>query len=224
MNSISTQLRAAQAPSAAPPRPAAAPQSAEPKETLGSTTAPPPWAQKPSVDIARAQKPTAGQKQGISAGKVAALGVGLLAAGVGIGAGVMGSSTAAEAKGAQQVQTQQTREERKASENLSFLNQIGKQEGGGLKIDGTSVVDRFFGTQREATPQQALNALKGGGNVYFFESQGDAPVTISSYDQLSSTTRDLRERIAQTKIEQGVENIKDGLKQVGKNIGDIFRD
>ncbi len=174
--------------------------------------------------MAKAQKPTAGQKQGITAGKAVLLGVGCLAAGVGVTAAVMGSSTAAEAKGAQQVQTQQTREERKASENLSFLNQIGKQEGGGLKIDGTSVMDRLFGTQREATPQQALNALKGGGNVYFWESQGDAPVTISSYDQLASTTRDLRERVAQTKIEQGVENIKDGLKQVGKNIGDIFRD
>lgn len=223
MNSISSQLRAAGAPTTSPARPASSPQPADPKETLGTTAPPPPWAQKPALEVAKAQKPTAGQKQGLTTGKAVLLGVGCLAAGVGVTAAVMGGATAAEAKGPQQVQTQQTREERKASENLTFLNNIGRQEGGGLKIDGTGMVDRFFGNQREATPQQALTALRGGANVYFFESQGDAPVTISTYEQLSDVTRDLKDRIAQTKLEQGAQNIKDGLKQLGENIGDIFR-
>ena len=196
------------------PKPVAA---SGPKESFQSSEANPAWMKKPQFQPDNSEKDTV--KRGMSTGKTLALVATTLIA----GAGAVGLATAHPGPTHAQIQLSQ-RDANKAEKNFGFLHETVSQQGGSLKSDPSSLLGRVFHQQSPVDAVGATQALAQGYTVYVYptaDSQQGIP--INSLEDLKQITNQARAEVSEAHIKEGLNNLKQGLKQVGESISDVFR-
>ena len=192
-----------------------------PGESFQPGQAGPAWLQKPNFDQ-RAEQPTRSNKRTLSVGsKVALISAGLVA-----GAGALGVATAHPGPTNPQIQMS-SRDADKALNNFEVLQKTVSSQGGTLKSDPSSLLGRVFHQQSKVDANEAVTALSQGYTVYLYPT-ADAPegIPIRSTQDLKELTSLARKQSAQQSLKQGLENFKEGFKNLGEQIsgelGDIF--
>jgi len=195
---------------------------ASPRETFQQGTAEAEWLQKPQFDRA-AEEPRRSNRRTLSVGHKVAL----ITAGLAAGAGAVGLATAHPGATNPSVQLSQ-KDAQKALNNFQYLDELVRSQGGSLKSDPQTLLGRVFHHQTEVDASQAVAALSQGYTVHLYptaESQEGVP--IRSVQDLKQITSVARQQVAEQHFKQGLENLKDGLRDLGRSIeneiGDIFR-
>jgi len=187
-----------------------------PKESFQSGEANPAWMQKPKFQPDPAEKDTS--KRGLSTGKTVALVVTTLVA----GAGAVGLATAHPGPTHSQIQLSQ-RDANKAEKNFGFLAETVAQQGGSLKSDPSSLLGRVFHQQSPVDAAGATQALAQGYTVYVYPTAESQGIPINSLEDLKQITNQARAEVSEAHLKEGINSLKQGLKQMGESISDVFR-
>lgn len=195
---------------------------AGPNECFIPGEASPGLMQRPHFD-SPAEQPLKSGKKGLGVGHKVAL----ITAGLAAGAGAIGLATAHPGATNPQVQLSQ-RDANRALDNFAFLEQVVTPQGGSLKSDPQSLTARVFHHQQEVDAPGALQALSQGYTVYVYPTaESEEGIPIRSSQQLRQITNQAREEVAKNNLRQGLENLREGLKDLGDNLRegleDIFR-
>jgi len=196
-----------------PPKPAA---TFGPEESFQSGEANPAWMRKPQFQPDNSEKDTS--RRGMSTGKTLALVATTLLA----GAGAVGLATAHPGPTHSQIQLSQ-RDANKAEKNFGFLHETVAQQGGSLKSDPSSLLGRVFHQQSPVDAIGATQALAQGYTVYVYPTAESQGIPINSLEDLKQITNQARAEVADAHIKDGINSIKQGLKQVGESISDVFK-
>ena len=148
----------------------------------------------------------------IAAIAAAGLGVGVVAAGV--------------LSGPAQVQIQvqmSTREAARAREGFETLSHLGQNQGGGLRPEPTRLLDRLRGHQPQVNSGQALQTMLEGRSVYFYPAAQGAPVEIRTPEELRDLVREVKNEATKARFREGAHQFKEGFRDLGRQIGDVFR-
>ncbi|MBI3927556.1 MAG: hypothetical protein HY319_18600 [Armatimonadetes bacterium] len=148
----------------------------------------------------------------VSAGKAFALGVAATLAVLGGAALVSDLSPPPEPS----LSVPLTHGQRRALEQLDLIHTEAQQFGGSLKVDG------YF-LKKQATPSQAFEALSQGDPVHFYPTgDAQAPVTIHNPFELEQVARRVREVRIERSIREGIEEIREGMRELGRELRDIL--
>lgn len=193
-----------------------------PRESYQPASAEAEWLQKPSFDRA-AEEPRRSNRRTLGVGQKVAL----ITAGLAAGAGAVGLATAHPGATNPSVQLSQ-KDAQKALNNFQYLDQLVRSQGGSLKSDPQTLLGRVFHHQTEVDASQALSALSQGYTVHLYPSgESQEGIPIRSVQDLKQITSVARQQVAEQHFKQGLENLKDGLRDLGRTIeqeiGDIFR-
>lgn len=190
-----------------------------PSESFQSGEVAPGLMKRPYFQPSPAEKPEA-TKRGLSTGKTLALVTTTLIA----GAGALGLANAHPGPTHGQIQMSQ-RDAHKAEKNFAYLSEVVAQQGGSLKSDPNTLTGRIFHQQRPVDASGATQAMADGYTVYLYPSaQSEEGIPINSLEELKQITGQVRAEVAEAHIKQGLENLKDGLNQVGRSIQDGLDD
>ncbi|MBS2037896.1 hypothetical protein JST97_23120, partial [bacterium] len=185
-----------------------------PAESFSPAEAAPGLMKKPQFPSTSAAEKAEASKRGLSTGKT----LGLVAATLAAGAGVVGLANAHPGPTHAQIQLSE-RDAQKADKNFSFLSEVVTKQGGSLKADPNTLTGRVFHQQRAVDARGATRALAEGYTVYVYpSSQSEQGIPIQSLDDLKQITAQARSEVAQSHLKQGLESLKDGINQVGKSI------
>lgn len=169
-----------------------------------------PWLQKPQFDKSQAVSP----KKAWGTGQKVALGAACLAAGAGLAVGIM------NVQGPPPVRVELSqRQSQRALEQFSYLEQVG----GTLRSEPGNLVEKLFNHQPEVDAQGAVQTLTRGQNVFWYPSEDAPPIEIHNTDGLRQLTTQVRTEMVKQQVQRGVEEVAEGLKNLGQEIGDIFR-
>ncbi len=190
-----------------------------PSESFQSGEAAPGLMKKPHFQPSPAERPEA-NRRGLNTGKTVALVVTTLVA----GAGALGLANAHPGPTHAQIQMSQ-RDAHKAEKNFAYLNEVVTQQGGSLKSDPNTLTGRVFHQQRPVDAAGATQAMADGYTVYLYPTaQSEEGIAINSLEELKQITGQVRSEVAEAHLKQGLENLKDGLNQVGRSIQDGLDD
>lgn len=187
-----------------------------PKESFQSAEANPAWMKKPQFEPDKSEKDTT--KRGMSTGKTLALVVTTLVA----GAGAVGLATAHPGPTHAQIQLS-PRDANKAEKNFGFLHETVSQQGGSLKSDPSSLLGRVFHQQSPVDAVGATQALAQGYTVYVYPTAESEGIPIHSLEDLKQITNQTRAEAAEANLKEGFNTLKQGLKQMGESISDVFK-
>ena len=198
------------------------PSAGDPRESFTSSEPSGPWSKKPHFEE---QFSTRSSKKAMGTGQKVALVAAGLAAGAGIAVGVMNASSPPTV----QVQIS-ARDARRAEEQFGYLQQVGQSFGGSLRGEPGSLVEKLFQRQPEIDGAQAVKSLSYGQTVFWYPSEDGSAIEIRNTEQLSQVTRQVRQQMARSEFERGVENLKEAGRQLGDQLkdeldklGDLFR-
>lgn len=181
-----------------------------PQESFATSQPPAPWLQKPQFEKQEATPP----KKSWGTGQKVALGAACLAAGAGLAVGIM------NVQGPPPVRVELSqRQSQKATEQFRYLEQVG----GTLRSEPGNLVEKLFNHQPEVNAQGAVQTLTRGQTVFWYPSEDAPPIQIHNTDGLRQLTTQVRTEIAKQQLQRGVEEVAEGLKNLGQEIGDIFR-
>ncbi len=193
-----------------------------PRESFTASEPVGPWAKKPHFEE---QFSTRSQKKSMGTGQKVALVAAGLAAGAGIAVGVMHTSSPPTV----QVQIS-ARDARRAEEQFGYLQQVGQSFGGSLRGEPSSLMQKLFQQQPEIDGAQAVRNLSYGQTVFWYPGEDSQAIEIRSPEQLNQVTRQVRQQMARSEFERGIENLKEAGRQLGDQLkdeldklGDIFR-
>lgn len=194
----------------------------DPRETFTTSEPLGPWGKKPHFEEHMSTRST---RKSMGTGQKVALVAAGLAAGAGIAVGVMNAS----APPTVQVQIS-ARDARRAEEQFGYLQQVGQSFGGSLRGEPSSLVEKLFQRQPEIDSSQAVRSLSYGQTVFWYPSEGGSAIEIHDTEQLSHVTRQVRQQMARSEFERGIENLKEAGRQFGDQLkdeldklGDLFR-
>jgi hypothetical protein len=169
-----------------------------------------PWLQKPHFE--QSQVPST--KKAWGTGQKVALGAACLAAGAGLAVGIM------NVQGPPPVRVELSqRQSQKAGEQFSYLEQVG----GTLRSEPGNLVEKLFNHQPEVDAQGAVQTLTRGQTVFWYSSEDGPPIEIHNTEGLRELTSRVRTEMVKQQLQRGVEEVAEGLKSLGQEIGDIFR-
>ncbi|MFN8612124.1 MAG: hypothetical protein U0931_31555 [Vulcanimicrobiota bacterium] len=192
----------------------------EPGESFQAGEPAPALMKKPQFPASSPAEKAEASKRGMNTGRT----VGLVAATLAAGAGVVGLVNAHPGPTHAQIQMSE-RDAQKAEKNFSFLNEVVTKQGGSLKADPESLAGRVFHQQRPVDAGGATRAMAQGYTVYLYPSaQSEQGIPINSLDELKQITSRARSEVAQSHLKQGLESLKDGFNQMGKSIQDGLDD
>lgn len=190
-----------------------------PSESFQSAEVAPGLMKKPQFQPSPEERPEA-TKRGLSTGKTVALVMTTLVA----GAGALGLANAHPGPTHAQIQMSQ-RDAHKAEKNFAYLSEVVTQQGGSLKSDPNTLTGRVFHQQRPVDASGATQAMADGYTVYLYpHAQSEEGIPINSLDELKQITGQVRTEVAKAHLQQGLDNLKDGLNQVGRSIQDGLDD
>lgn len=185
--------------------------SGAPGEAFTSSDPTPPWLQKPQFE-GNGDPPQ--EKKGWGTGKtLAVMGLGVIAGG-GLAVGIM------QANQPPQVQVQLSeRQAERAQANFQYLQEVG----GTLKGEPQNLVQKVVGYHPTVNAQEAVKGLSYGQSVAWYPTPDSQPVQIRSVDQLRDVSNQVRVEMLKQGIQQGAANFGELLQQLGKDLGDVFK-
>lgn len=191
-----------------------------PAESFRPQEASPGLMKKPHFPADSVAEDNLASKRGMNTGRT----VGLVVATLAAGAGVVGLANAHPGQTHAQIQLSE-RDAQKAEKNFSFLSEVVTKQGGSLKADPNTLTGRVFHQQRGVDARGATQALAEGYTVYLYPTgQSEQGIPIQSLDELKQVTAQARSEVVQSHLKQGLDNLKDGINQVGKSIQDGLDD
>lgn len=181
-----------------------------PHESFATSEPTAPWLQKPQFE----KQEVTSTRKSWGTGQKVALGAACLAAGAGLAVGIM------NVQGPPPVRVELSqRQSQKASEQFRYLEQVG----GTLRSEPGSLVEKLFNHQPEVDAQGAVQTLTRGQTVFWYPSEDAPPIQIHNTDGLRQLTTQVRTEMVKQQLQRGVEEVAEGLKNLGQEIGEIFR-
>ncbi len=110
------------------------------------------------------------------------------------------------------VQSQLTREQRGALNDLKSLDKIAHKYGGELQRKGL-----IF--NRTATPERALQEMMSGDPIFYVHAKGATPLQVDNFEQLDQLQTHVQVQEVKHQIQDGIDQITGGLKEAGQAIG-----
>lgn len=181
-----------------------------PQESFAMSEPTAPWLQKPQFE----RSETTSSKKPWGTGQKVALGAACLAAGAGLALGIM------NVQGPPPVRVELSqRQSQKATEQFRYLEQVG----GTLRSEPGNLVEKLFNHQPEVDAQGAVQTLTRGQTVFWYPSEDAQPIQIHNTDGLRQLTTQVRTEMVKQQLQRGVEEVAEGLRNLGQELGDIFR-
>lgn len=202
----------------APPPPPPLPPGKGPGEDYQPGQAQPNWLKKPENLEPADVRPNGSQQHGMSFGKKVGLVACGLAAGTGIGVGIAASQLPPQVP--QQISN---RDAQRAFDNFDYLDQVAAQNGGGMTSDSGSLLGRVLHQTPEVDANEAVTALSQGKTVYVQFDETSQPVAVHNTQELKGLTQHVRQAVVEAQMREGVEHLKEGIRNFGESIKDILR-